>query len=68
MGRRGQLRALSVAPMMGRTDRHFRYYARQLTRHTLLYTEMITARAILSGDRSPERCSHSDAPLYILYR
>ena len=51
MGRRGQLRALSVAPMMGRTDRHFRYYARQLTQHTLLYTEMITTRAILSGDR-----------------
>jgi tRNA-dihydrouridine synthase A len=51
MGRRGQLRALSVAPMMGRTDRHFRYYARLLTQHTLLYTEMITTRAILSGDR-----------------
>ncbi|MBE9204502.1 tRNA dihydrouridine(20/20a) synthase DusA [Synechocystis salina LEGE 06099] len=42
---------LSVAPMMDHTDRHFRYFLRQLTRHTLLYTEMITAQAILHGDR-----------------
>ncbi|MFM1842395.1 MAG: hypothetical protein RLZZ490_1131 [Cyanobacteriota bacterium] len=46
---RGHL--LSVAPMMDHTDRHFRYFLRQLTRHTLLYTEMITAQAILHGDR-----------------
>ena len=42
---------LSVAPMMDRTDRHFRYLMRQITRHTLLYTEMITTAAILHGDR-----------------
>jgi tRNA-dihydrouridine synthase A len=42
---------LSVAPMMDHTDRHFRYFIRQLTRQTLLYTEMITAQAILHGDR-----------------
>jgi tRNA-dihydrouridine synthase A len=42
---------LSVAPMMDHTDRHFRYFLRLLTRHTLLYTEMITAQAILHGDR-----------------
>lgn len=42
---------LSVAPMMDRTDRHFRYFMRQITRHTLLYTEMVTAQAILRGDR-----------------
>jgi tRNA-dihydrouridine synthase A len=42
---------LSVAPMMDHTDRHFRYFLRQLTRHTLLYTEMITAQALLHGDR-----------------
>ena len=43
---------LSVAPMMDRTDRHFRYFMRQITRRTLLYTEMITTAAIIHGDRS----------------
>jgi tRNA-dihydrouridine synthase A len=42
---------LSIAPMMDRTDRHYRYLMRQITRRTLLYTEMITAQAILHGDR-----------------
>lgn len=42
---------LSVAPMMDRTDRHFRYFLRQITRYTLLYTEMVTSAAILHGDR-----------------
>jgi tRNA-dihydrouridine synthase A len=42
---------LSVAPMMERTDRHFRYLMRQITRCTLLYTEMITTAAIIHGDR-----------------
>ena len=44
--------ALSVAPMMDRTDRHFRYLVRQITRDTLLYTEMITTWAILNGPRA----------------
>ena len=43
---------LSVAPMMDRTDRHFRYFMRQITRRTLLYTEMITTGAILHGNRA----------------
>ncbi len=43
--------AISIAPMMERTDRHYRYFMRQLTRHTLLYTEMVTVPAILHGDR-----------------
>jgi len=42
---------LSIAPMMDRTDRHFRYLMRQMTHHTLLYTEMVTSAAILHGDR-----------------
>jgi len=37
--------------MMDRTNRHYRYFLRQLTRHTLLYTEMVTTHAILNGDR-----------------
>ncbi|MGF1604461.1 MAG: tRNA dihydrouridine(20/20a) synthase DusA, partial [Thermosynechococcaceae cyanobacterium] len=43
---------ISVAPMMDRTDRHFRYFMRQITRRTLLYTEMVTSAAILHGDRN----------------
>ncbi|RMG43407.1 MAG: tRNA dihydrouridine(20/20a) synthase DusA [Acidobacteria bacterium] len=43
---------LSVAPMMARTDRHFRFFVRRLTRRTLLYTEMLTADAVLHGDRA----------------
>ena len=51
MSRRGELRPLSVAPMMDRTDRHYRYFMRKITHHTLLYTEMITTGAIIHGDR-----------------
>ncbi len=42
---------ISVAPMMGWTDRHCRYFMRLISRHALLYTEMITAGALLHGDR-----------------
>lgn len=42
---------LSIAPMMDRTDRHYRYFMRQISRRTLLYTEMITSQAIIHGDR-----------------
>jgi tRNA-dihydrouridine synthase A len=45
------LHPLSVAPMMDRTDRHCRYFLRQISRRTLLYTEMVTSMAILNGDR-----------------
>jgi tRNA-dihydrouridine synthase A len=37
---------LSLAPMMDYTTRHFRYLMRLLTRHTLLYTEMVAANAL----------------------
>ncbi|MDG2285401.1 MAG: tRNA dihydrouridine(20/20a) synthase DusA, partial [Alphaproteobacteria bacterium] len=43
---------LSVAPMMDWTDRHDRYFLRQISRHVRLYTEMITTQAILRGDRA----------------
>lgn len=49
--RRGEVWPLSVAPMMDRTDRHFRFLMRQITRRTLLYTEMVTTGAILHGNR-----------------
>lgn len=41
----------SVAPMMDWTDRHCRAFHRILTRHALLYTEMVTANAVIHGDR-----------------
>lgn len=44
------LRTLSIAPMLDLTDRHFRFLARQISRHTWLYTEMINAGAIIYGD------------------
>lgn len=43
-------RTLSVAPMMDWTDRHCRVFHRQITRHTWLYTEMVTTGALLHGD------------------
>ena len=46
-----QARRFSVAPMMDWTDRHCRSFHRLLTRHALLYTEMITTGAVLHGDR-----------------
>lgn len=42
---------LSVAPMMDWTDRHCRYFHRLMSQHALLYTEMVTAPAIIHGDR-----------------
>ena len=41
---------LSVAPMMDWTDQHCRYFHRLLTRHALLYTEMVTTGALIHGD------------------
>ncbi|MEO8057630.1 MAG: tRNA dihydrouridine(20/20a) synthase DusA [Burkholderiales bacterium] len=41
---------LSVAPMMDWTDRHCRFFHRLLTRHTRLYTEMVTTGALLHGN------------------
>jgi tRNA-dihydrouridine synthase A len=45
-------RRVSVAPMMDWTDRHCRYFLRGFAADVLLYTEMITAAAILRGDRA----------------
>jgi tRNA-dihydrouridine synthase A len=42
---------LSVAPMMDWTDRHCRYFHRQMTRRAMLYTEMVTAPAVLHGPK-----------------
>ena len=51
---------LSVAPMMDRTDRHCRYFHRLMTRRAMLYTEMVTAPAIVHGPK-PRLLDYSDA-------
>ncbi|MFL6709817.1 MAG: tRNA dihydrouridine(20/20a) synthase DusA [Massilia sp.] len=43
-------RRVSVAPMMDWTDRHCRQFHREITRHTWLYTEMVTTGALVYGD------------------
>ena len=43
-------RRFSVAPMMDWTDRHCRFFLRLLSKHALLYTEMVTTGALLNGD------------------
>lgn len=42
----------SVAPMMDWTDRHCRVFHRTLSRRAMLYTEMVTAQAVVHGDRA----------------
>ncbi|MBC7622260.1 MAG: tRNA dihydrouridine(20/20a) synthase DusA [Aeromicrobium sp.] len=42
---------ICVAPMMDWTDRHCRTFHRLLTKHTRLYTEMVTTGALLHGDQ-----------------
>ncbi|ALE51875.1 tRNA-dihydrouridine synthase A [Candidatus Thioglobus autotrophicus] len=42
----------SVAPMMDWTDRHCRYFYRLMSKNTQLWTEMVTAKAIIHGDKN----------------
>ena len=41
----------SIAPMIDKTSRHFRHFLRLLTKRAVLYTEMVTAPAIIHGKR-----------------
>ena len=43
---------ISLAPMVDKTDRYFRYFLRGITKKTLLYTEMVSAQSIIRGDRN----------------
>ena len=43
---------LSVAPMLDWTDRHCRVFHRTISRNALLYTEMVTAPAVIHGKRA----------------
>lgn len=42
---------ISIAPMLDWSDRHYRFFMRQITKHTLLYTEMVVADAIIHGKK-----------------
>ena len=42
----------SVAPMMDWTDRHCRYFHRLLSKEMQLWSEMVTTKAILNGDKN----------------
>lgn len=44
-------RTFCIAPMMDCSDRHSRYFLRLFSKNILLYTEMVTAAAIIHGDR-----------------
>jgi tRNA-dihydrouridine synthase A len=46
----GMRHRLCVAPMMDWTDRHCRYFLRQVSSRAFLYTEMITTGALIHGD------------------
>jgi len=55
---------LAVAPMMDRTDRHCRYFLRLVAPHAWLYTEMVTAAAIVRGDAARLLAfDHSEHPV-----
>lgn len=57
-------RTCSIAPMLDWTDRHYRYFMRLITPHSLLYTEMITTGAILFGDSDRHlRFSQQESPV-----
>lgn len=57
-------RRFCVAPMMDWTTPHYRYLARIISRHTLLYTEMVTTGAVIHGDH--ERFLRHDPAEYPL--
>ena len=48
-------RRFCTAPMMEWSDRHCRYFWRHLSKHAVLYTEMVTTGAIIHGQGGPER-------------
>ena len=45
-------RRFCVAPMLDCTDRHARFFLRQISHHAVMYTEMVTTGALIHGDRA----------------
>src|SRR5699024_9843149 len=59
------LNRFSVAPMLDWTDKHCRYFHRQLSQKALLYTEMITTGAILFSERDHLIYNEEEHPVSI---
>lgn len=58
------MQRISVAPMMGWTDRHARYFLRKISPGVRLYTEMVNTGALLQGDSDYHLAYHpSEHPL-----
>ena len=55
-------RTISIAPMMGYTDRHCRYLLRLISAHSLLYTEMVVTGALVHGKAAQYLSHESDGP------
>lgn len=56
---------LSIAPMLDWTDRHCRYFYRIMSKHTVLYTEMVTTGAILHGKGDYLSYNNAEHPLVL---
>ena len=56
-------RTLSVAPMMGYTDRHCRYLFRLIAKNVTLFSEMITSSALVFGDQEKLLAHVADEPV-----
>lgn len=63
--RRRMERTFAVAPMIDWTDRHCRYFHRQLSRRATLYTEMVTTGAIIYGKHDFLAYNESEHPLVL---
>ena len=59
---------LCVAPMMGHTDAHFRYFLRLISKHAMLYTEMVASNSIVDNkSKKYDKLTHEqDNPEYNL--
>jgi len=55
----------SVAPMLDWTDRHCRYFHRLMSKHAVLYTEMVTTGAIIHGKGDYLGFSQQEQPLVL---
>ena len=55
----------SVAPMLDWTDKHCRYFHRLLSRHAVLYTEMVTTGAIIHGSGDYLAFNEQEHPLVL---
>ena len=56
-------RRISVAPMLDWTDKHCRYFLRLISRHSVLYTEMVTTGAIIFGKGDYLAYNHQEHPV-----